>query len=105
MRRALIVVRPLKGKYRFGFEVEGHADFAPHGQDIVCAGVSMLTQSCSATLADYHAEISKHSGFMHVAVPEPTHDTSLLIRSMLKGLGMLKKLAPDYIKIEGETTL
>lgn len=26
-------------------KIEGHAEYAPEGQDIVCAGVSALTQS------------------------------------------------------------
>ena len=28
-----------------GFSVTGHANTAPHGQDIVCAGISALTQT------------------------------------------------------------
>jgi uncharacterized protein YsxB (DUF464 family) len=28
-----------------GFSVTGHANTGPHGQDIVCAGVSALTQT------------------------------------------------------------
>lgn len=31
-------------------EVDGHADYAPHGQDIVCAGISAITQSCALGL-------------------------------------------------------
>lgn len=29
-----------------GFHVSGHADFSPHGTDVVCAGVSALVINC-----------------------------------------------------------
>lgn len=31
-------------------EVDGHADYAPHGQDIVCAGISAIIQTCALGL-------------------------------------------------------
>ena len=35
-------------------KIEGHAEYAPEGQDIVCAGVSELTQSlfCRKVMTD-----------------------------------------------------
>ena len=33
-----------------GFRVEGHANMAPSGQDVVCAGVSALVGAIIATL-------------------------------------------------------
>ena len=34
------------------YEVEGHAEYAEYGKDIVCAGVSALTQSALFTLEE-----------------------------------------------------
>ena len=31
-----------QGKRLIGFDIRGHADYAPHGEDIVCAAVSVL---------------------------------------------------------------
>ena len=39
--------------YRLGFIVEGHAEFAPHGQDIVCAGVSAIVQAAILGIEHY----------------------------------------------------
>ena len=37
--------------------VTGHADYAPHGQDIVCAAVSALVYALMAAL-EYKPELS-----------------------------------------------
>lgn len=43
-----------------GFKVTGHGvDMAPHGQDIVCAGVSALTQTAILGVAKAFATRSR----------------------------------------------
>ena len=39
-----------KGNGRMIIDVDGHADYAPHGQDIVCAGISAIIQSSAVGL-------------------------------------------------------
>lgn len=33
------------------FEIKGHADYAPHGADIVCASVSVISQAVAMQLS------------------------------------------------------
>ncbi len=35
-----------------GFDVQGHADSGPHGQDLVCAAVSVLVQTALKSLVE-----------------------------------------------------
>ena len=42
---------------RFSFYVSGHAGYAPYGQDLVCAGASVLT----STLAEVIYRLSDYS--------------------------------------------
>lgn len=39
-----------EGRALWGFRVQGHAGYAPRGDDIVCAGVSTLVQTAVAAL-------------------------------------------------------
>lgn len=40
----MITIKKTDKYASYGFTVEGHAEYAEHGQDIVCAGVSSLVQ-------------------------------------------------------------
>jgi uncharacterized protein YsxB (DUF464 family) len=44
-----------KEKALRGFRVQGHAGYAPAGEDIVCAGVSVLVQTAAAALQKFLA--------------------------------------------------
>lgn len=43
-------IRVTQANGRMVIEVDGHADYAPHGQDIVCAGISAIMQTCALGL-------------------------------------------------------
>ena len=45
-----VIVRRSAGGEITGFSVRGHAGFAPEGSDIVCAAVSVLTQTALRSL-------------------------------------------------------
>lgn len=54
-----------------GFEIEGHAGFAEHGQDIVCAGASALAQGALLGLQDALGDkvsFRKQPGYLEVTV-------------------------------------
>jgi uncharacterized protein len=99
----MITVRPVKGAYTNGYLVEGHAGFAPHGQDIVCSAVSALTQTTLLSLERYGV-IEKHveSGNMQVAVPEPNTYTQVLINSMVHGLIHIERAYNQFLHVEKE---
>lgn len=101
----MIHVKPMtvddKESYRFGFIVEGHAEFAPHGQDIVCAGVSAIVQTAILGIEYYtYADVEKKEGYVKVHILHDDHTSDVIVKTMLLGLEELEYKYHDYIKIK-----
>ena len=69
----------------------GHAGYAEHGQDIVCAAVSMLfintLNSIEVLCHDRHIDEDVSDGVIDRSYPEGlSHDGALLMESMIMGL-------------------
>ena len=77
--------------------VEGHARFAAPGQDIVCAGVSALTQALIDASADYNGAVQeKPNGDIFVQCsPDPGREAECdaMLRAILLGY---RSIASDY---------
>ena len=95
---------------RLILDVDGHANSAPRGQDIVCAAESMLTQALLQTLMDMKSEQktelswtgNPEIGFMVLkAVPAEEHrrEVAAAFRVTVTGLRMLAEEYPDYIRL------
>ncbi len=86
-----------------GFNVEGHAQTAPHGQDIVCAGVSALIQTSVFGLERYlKREITLQQTAANFAVrlvDAPDDRTQAILETMLLGLTEIAKLNPRNVRI------
>jgi len=90
--------------------VSGHAGQAEKGQDIVCAGISALTQALVLTLQDAHNrgmvnleyKIDEENGDLRVHV-RPASGFSAEVwayfRVIMRGLKGIQDAYPDYIKI------
>jgi hypothetical protein len=86
------------------FAVTGHADLAASGQDIVCAGVSALTQAALLGLHEHlHRDVryDKASGklIMHL-VGAPDDCTEAVLHTMLLGLEGIAQYSPKRVKIQ-----
>ena len=108
----MIYVKPFKlegetASYRLGFLVKGHANYAEHGQDIVCASVSAIVQTAIAGLDHYNPiQATVESGRVRVKVLHDDHTSDAIIKTMLLGLKQIERQYPDYIKIvETEETM
>jgi hypothetical protein len=87
-----------------GFSVTGHANTAPHGHDIVCAGVSALTQTAILGL-DVHLKkkisYKAEAGDLFVDMKETPDDLSdAILKTMRLGLAEIEKLYPKVVKIK-----
>ena len=51
-----------------GFDSSGHAGYADHGEDIVCAGVSGILYAVANTLTDMGANVYIEEGDNHLRV-------------------------------------
>ena len=87
-----------------GFEVAGHSGTAAHGQDIVCAGVSSLTQTALLGLGEHlHRDMdySVASGKLKMQLKgAPDELTETLLQTMLLGLMEIAKLSPEAVQIQ-----
>ena len=63
----VISVSRHKGEYRL--RIEGHADYAEAGKDIVCASVSTVCNLCIAFLGE-GCKVAVREGFFEVVFPE-----------------------------------
>ncbi|SFI13831.1 ribosomal-processing cysteine protease Prp [Selenomonas caprae] len=86
-----------------GFSVTGHSGTAERGQDIVCAGVSSLTQTALLGIMEYlHREVDYDiaSGKLTVRLQSAPDDlTEAIMQSMLLGLMEIQKLSPEAVRI------
>lgn len=88
----------------------GHSGFADYGNDIVCAGISSITQT--AVLGIKHIAKAKHKcvidekqGSLHLELTENEFspnfkDAQIVLNTMLCGLEDLAKQYPKYLKVE-----
>ncbi len=88
-----------------GFTVQGHAGFAEHGQDIVCAGVSALTQGALLGLQDVlgdRVSFRKQPGYLEVYVGlEDAREIAprTILRTLELGLLSIAKAYPGHIDV------
>ncbi|RFU71590.1 ribosomal-processing cysteine protease Prp [Peribacillus saganii] len=91
------------------FTLSGHADFAKHGSDIVCAGVSAVsfgTVNAIMSLTGVEPEIEQggNGGYLRCAIPrdipmEAQEKVQLLLKGMLISLQTVERDYGKYIQI------
>lgn len=94
--------------YMLCLTVEGHAGYAPKGQDIVCAAVSVLVQALAGALSrldenrlfDFAVDGTANSGSAGItAVPTSRGWDRVygMFQMALTGFYLLGKAYPDYV--------
>ena len=89
--------------------IDGHAGYAPAGQDIVCAAVSALACTLAGNLdlmlcaEDYTADLAEGRAFIEARPPaEMAEDCRKLFMFVANGLCMLAAQYGNHIQLEGE---
>lgn len=79
---------------------EGHAGYAPAGQDIVCAGVSALLDTLAerTSAMGLAREIRADNGLMHIEAV-PCNLCRTWIDFVAAGLQIIEEQFPDYIQV------
>ena len=81
-----------------GFDVSGHS-----GEDIVCAGVSSLTDTAFLGITEYlHREVSYDaaSGKLRMELKgSPDEQTESILQTMLLGLSAIAEAYPKAVRI------
>ena len=90
-------------------EIEGHAGYAPAGQDIICAAVSTLAYTLAQNLAlmlcmdEYTAEFEDGHARIEARPPEATAEQCrCAFMTIANGFYMLEAQYGQYIQLEGE---
>ncbi len=89
------------------FTVEGHSTLGKKGNNLLCAGVSTLTQSILLgfqQVLKIHPVIQKSDGYLYCNFPDTLENriadgVNLLIMTMICGFQDLKMQFPDEIEI------
>ncbi len=95
-----------------GFSFDGHAELAPHGEDMLCATASILGQTTIAGIQEILAipvsyELAADTGRIRLDPIDDRNldqrtreDLSLLIEQCLLGIQMLQRTYPENISWE-----
>lgn len=91
------------------FEMKGHADFAEHGKDLVCAGASAVSfgaVNAVISLTEITPIIKQNGdgGYLYVEVPsisnpEKAANIQLILEAMIVSLQTIEQDYGKYIKI------
>lgn len=86
-----------------GVTVSGHAGFAGAGKDIICAGVTSLTQTLIKSLNDLtedKIEYEMSLGRADIKYRDLSKEGKLLVDSFFIGVCLIASEFPDYVRIE-----
>ena len=82
--------------------ISGHAEYAEHGRDIVCAAISTLSQVFVASVEELTAaqiKTAQTGGYMEIVIEESTERAQVLLDSFLLGCRMIADEYPDNVRV------
>ena len=82
---------------------QGHAGAAPYGEDIVCAAISMLSQTSILGLhevAQQAMEYQMEDGELHILLSEPINESGqAILETMLLGIKNVADQYSDFVRV------
>ena len=88
--------------YNGGLSIKGHANYAEHGKDIVCAGISTLAQNLIASIEKLTADKISYDikpGSVDIKHGDLSEDAQLLVNSFFVGARMIANEFPENVRI------
>lgn len=85
-----------------GFVISGHADYAEHGKDIVCAAISTLLQTFVASVEALTGDSLKTeitAGYATVEYENLSEHAQALLDSFFIGIGMIAEEYPKHVRL------
>ena len=89
-----------------GFSSEGHAGYAKHGRDIVCAAVSALVMNTLNSIHEFTSDVFEYDeeekkGMIRVRITSAVSpETTLLFKSLVLGLQSIQEeYGEKYLRI------
>lgn len=87
--------------------LEGHANYAPEGLDIVCAGVSALVQTLIQSvqeLTEDKIEYDMSPGRVYIKFWCLSEQAQVLLNAFFIGVGQIAEAYPDNVHVQALTT-
>ena len=89
-----------------GFELTGHAEQGAYGEDIVCAGISAITETALLGVTDVlkldaawtHEEGHMRCELSRETSPEDMAKAAIVFNTMIAGLTSLQRAYPKSLK-------
>jgi uncharacterized protein YsxB (DUF464 family) len=87
-----------------GITIQGHAGYAPHGQDIVCAAVSTLVQTFLASVDELTADemlvgFSQQGQIQSIQYERLSERAQVLLDALFIGIQMIADTYPANVRI------
>ena len=95
------------------YEMIGHADFGEYGNDILCAAISVLSQTtlialnkvCGIEEDDISFSVDEDKGYLKVSIPKDLEKNisdraNIVLETMIVGLEDLAEQYPEYINLK-----
>ncbi|WP_353096626.1 ribosomal-processing cysteine protease Prp [Tissierella praeacuta] len=95
------------------YTIEGHADYDSYGKDIVCAAISVLSQTtllslvkvCGVEENSINYFIDEKKGFLDVELPKnidkiKLDKTQILLESLVVGINSIIESYPEYVALK-----
>ena len=91
-----------------GFQISGHAGYAEHGQDIVCAAASFLAITVVNSLElqlGKEGTVKSEDGYLYYRLPQgltgkQQETAQVILKTLATGFQNLKEEYPKYISIQ-----
>ncbi len=111
----MIIAKIYKDKHNYikKYTIKGHAEYDEHGKDIVCAAISVLSQTALLSLVEVcHLDereikysIDDKTGFLDVNLPKNIENsilekTQIVLNSLVVGINSVIESYPQYVTLE-----
>ena len=89
----------------YGFQVSGHSEFAPDGNDILCSAVSALTITAVNAIETFTKDpvdteaMNEEEGFLHFTLKKVSKESKLLLDALMLGLKDIEKSYERYLSV------
>lgn len=83
-------------------KISGHANYAVHGSDIVCAGVTALMQTLIKSIEDLTEDKMEYEispGRVDIKYGDLSGKSKTLVDSFFIGICMIAEEFPEYVRI------
>ena len=91
-----------------GFQISGHSEYGPAGQDILCSAVSALSENTVNAIETFTKDpvdaeaVNEEEGFLYFRLKTVSKESKLLLDSLVLGITNIQRSYDRFISIRFE---